>query len=111
MQVPKNYTLVAVPLFELYDNFTRYGPMMASIPTMLSRCAAPTCLCMLYTRCALSNIPYCTQNSGDVHCSNWLQVCMLAQRVGTGSLLYTHLGRFWGAGDIIGCFHRKAVLF
>jgi cleavage and polyadenylation specificity factor subunit 5 len=36
-QVPKNYTLLAVPLFELYDNFTRYGPMMASIPTMLSR--------------------------------------------------------------------------
>jgi cleavage and polyadenylation specificity factor subunit 5 len=37
LQVPKNYSLTAVPLFELYDNFTRYGPMMASIPTMLSR--------------------------------------------------------------------------
>lgn len=37
--MPKNYTLVAVPLFELYDNFSRYGPMMGSIPTMLSRCA------------------------------------------------------------------------
>ncbi|KAF6262916.1 cleavage and polyadenylation specificity factor, 25 kDa subunit [Scenedesmus sp. NREL 46B-D3] len=35
--VPKNYNLVAVPLFELYDNFSRYGPVIASIPSMLSR--------------------------------------------------------------------------
>jgi hypothetical protein len=47
MQVPKNYSLVAVPLFELYDNFTRYGPMMASIPTMLSRCVTHRRLCAL----------------------------------------------------------------
>eukprot|EP00879_Flechtneria_rotunda_P016248 GHRR01016999.1.p1 GENE.GHRR01016999.1~~GHRR01016999.1.p1 ORF type:complete len:232 (+),score=58.23 GHRR01016999.1:1130-1825(+) len=43
--VPKSYNLVAVPLFELYDNFTRYGPVIASIPIMLSRlrlnCVAP----------------------------------------------------------------------
>jgi hypothetical protein len=38
--VPKNYNLVAVPLFELYDNYSRYGPVIASIPSMLSRCAA-----------------------------------------------------------------------
>jgi hypothetical protein len=44
-QVPKNYTLVAVPLFELYDNFSRYGPMMASIPTMLSRCGCASQHC------------------------------------------------------------------
>jgi hypothetical protein len=37
-QVPKNYNLVAVPLFELYDNYSRYGPVIASIPSMLSRC-------------------------------------------------------------------------
>lgn len=35
--VPKNYNLVAVPLFELYDNYSRYGPVIASIPSMLSR--------------------------------------------------------------------------
>lgn len=36
-QVPKNYKLLAVPLFELYDNLLRYGPVLASIPTMVSR--------------------------------------------------------------------------
>jgi hypothetical protein len=46
-QVPKNYNLVAVPLFELYDNYSRYGPVIASIPSMLSRCAA---FCQL-TKC------------------------------------------------------------
>jgi hypothetical protein len=35
--VPKNYKLVAVPLFELYDNISRYGPIIASIPALLSR--------------------------------------------------------------------------
>lgn len=39
LQVPKNYNLVAVPLFELYDNLNRYGPVIASIPAMLSRWA------------------------------------------------------------------------
>lgn len=36
-KVPKNYKLLAVPLFELYDNLLRYGPVLASIPTMVSR--------------------------------------------------------------------------
>ena len=35
--MPKNYKLLAVPLFELYDNLLRYGPVLASIPTMVSR--------------------------------------------------------------------------
>lgn len=35
--VPKNYKLVAAPLFELYDNSTSYGPIIASLPQTLSR--------------------------------------------------------------------------
>jgi cleavage and polyadenylation specificity factor subunit 5 len=29
--------LLAVPLFELYDNVQRYGPQLAAIPHLLSR--------------------------------------------------------------------------
>ena len=29
--------LLAVPLFELYDNTARYGPQLAAIPHLLSR--------------------------------------------------------------------------
>jgi cleavage and polyadenylation specificity factor subunit 5 len=29
--------LVAVPLFELYDNIVRYGPVMTALPSLLSR--------------------------------------------------------------------------
>ena len=35
--VPKNFKLLAVPLFELYDNAARYGPMIDSLPHLLSR--------------------------------------------------------------------------
>ncbi|CAI4229972.1 unnamed protein product [Auanema sp. JU1783] len=35
--VPKNFKLVAAPLFELYDNAAAYGPLIASLPTALSR--------------------------------------------------------------------------
>lgn len=35
--VPRNYKLVAAPLFELYDNSTGYGPVIASLPQVLSR--------------------------------------------------------------------------
>ena len=35
--VPKNFKLLAVPLFELYDNAARYGPVIASIPHLISR--------------------------------------------------------------------------
>jgi cleavage and polyadenylation specificity factor subunit 5 len=34
--VPKNYKLLAVPLFELYDNPQRYGTVISSIPIALS---------------------------------------------------------------------------
>jgi len=29
--------LLAVPLFELYDNSARYGPQLAALPHLLSR--------------------------------------------------------------------------
>jgi cleavage and polyadenylation specificity factor subunit 5 len=35
--VPRNCRPVAVPLFELYDHVGRYGPVIASLPQMLSR--------------------------------------------------------------------------
>lgn len=35
--VPRNYKLLAVPLYELYDNVQRYGVMISSIPQALSR--------------------------------------------------------------------------
>ncbi|CAG2171786.1 unnamed protein product [Oppiella nova] len=34
--VPKNYKLVAAPLFELYDNAQGYGPIISSLPQALS---------------------------------------------------------------------------
>ena len=37
MSVPKNMKLLAVPLFELYDNTARYGPQLSAIPHLLSR--------------------------------------------------------------------------
>jgi len=35
--VPRNYKLVAAPLFELYDNSTGYGPVISGLPQLLSR--------------------------------------------------------------------------
>ncbi len=35
--MPKNMKLLAVPLFELYDNVQRYGPQLSAIPHLLSR--------------------------------------------------------------------------
>lgn len=35
--VPRNYKLVAAPLFELYDNSQGYGPIISSLPQALSR--------------------------------------------------------------------------
>ena len=35
--VPRNYKLVAAPLFELYENSSGYGPIISSLPQMLSR--------------------------------------------------------------------------
>lgn len=37
LAVPKNMKLLAVPLFELYDNSARYGPQLSAIPHYLSR--------------------------------------------------------------------------
>lgn len=37
LSVPSNYKLIAVPLFELHDHVQRYGPVIAQVPTMLSR--------------------------------------------------------------------------
>jgi cleavage and polyadenylation specificity factor subunit 5 len=37
LSVPKNMKLLAVPLFELYDNAQRYGPQLSAIPHLLSR--------------------------------------------------------------------------
>ncbi|CAO2612195.1 Cleavage and polyadenylation specificity factor subunit 5 [Lemmus lemmus] len=33
--VPKNYKLVAAPLFELYDNAPGFGPIISSLPQLL----------------------------------------------------------------------------
>jgi len=35
--VPRNLKLLAVPLFELYDNAQRYGPIISTLPQSLSR--------------------------------------------------------------------------
>ncbi|VDK21362.1 unnamed protein product [Taenia asiatica] len=35
--VPSNYQLVAAPLFELFDNSRAYGPIISSLPQVLSR--------------------------------------------------------------------------
>lgn len=35
--VPRNYKLVAAPLFELFDNASGYGPLISSLPQALSR--------------------------------------------------------------------------
>lgn len=37
LSVPKNMKILAVPLFELYDNTTKYGPQLSAIPHLLSR--------------------------------------------------------------------------
>ena len=37
LAVPKNFKLLAVPLFDVYDNAERYGPIIASIPHLISR--------------------------------------------------------------------------
>ncbi len=35
--VPRNMKLLAVPLFELYENASRYGPVISSLPQALAR--------------------------------------------------------------------------
>ncbi|KAJ1567174.1 hypothetical protein HK405_006887, partial [Cladochytrium tenue] len=36
LSVPRNMKLLAVPLFELYDNAQRYGPQLSALPHLLS---------------------------------------------------------------------------
>ena len=40
--IAKNRNLVAVPLYELYDNHQHYGPVIAAIPLAIARL---TCIC------------------------------------------------------------------
>jgi cleavage and polyadenylation specificity factor subunit 5 len=35
--VPRNLKLVAVPLFDLYENSARFGPVIAAIPQLVGR--------------------------------------------------------------------------
>uniref|UniRef100_D8QCH0 Cleavage and polyadenylation specificity factor subunit 5 n=1 Tax=Schizophyllum commune (strain H4-8 / FGSC 9210) TaxID=578458 RepID=D8QCH0_SCHCM len=37
LAVAKNMKLLAIPLFELYDNAAKYGPQLSAIPHLLSR--------------------------------------------------------------------------
>ena len=37
LAVPKNMKLLAVPLYELYEQSQKYGPQLAAIPHYLSR--------------------------------------------------------------------------
>ena len=37
LAAPENYKLLAVPLFDLYDNIQRWGSRIASLPQVLSR--------------------------------------------------------------------------
>jgi hypothetical protein len=36
-QVPRNAKLLAVPLFEVHENTSRFGPVIAALPHLLSR--------------------------------------------------------------------------
>jgi cleavage and polyadenylation specificity factor subunit 5 len=37
LAVPKLLKLVAVPIFDIYDNASRYGALIASIPHLIAR--------------------------------------------------------------------------
>ncbi|CAL5219698.1 g1586 [Coccomyxa viridis] len=37
LAIPRNFKIVAVPLFDLYENSSRYGAILASLPGLLSR--------------------------------------------------------------------------
>ena len=63
--VPRNYKLVAAPLFELYDNSQGYGPIIASLPQLLSRFVHSTlehCLVKyLFVHFQFSEFHFCYQ--------------------------------------------------
>ena len=37
VQIPRNFKIIAVPLFDLYENSSRYGAILASLPGLISR--------------------------------------------------------------------------
>jgi cleavage and polyadenylation specificity factor subunit 5 len=37
LTIPKNYKVVAIPLYELYENQQRYGQILSQLPFMLSK--------------------------------------------------------------------------
>lgn len=37
LQIPTNLQLVAVPLYELYENAANFGPVVAAVPQMIAR--------------------------------------------------------------------------
>ena len=37
VQIPRNWKIVAVPLFDLYENSSRFGAILASLPGLVSR--------------------------------------------------------------------------
>ena len=43
LQVPKDYRLVAVPLFDLFDNAAKYGNVIAGVPHVVSRLHVNLC--------------------------------------------------------------------
>lgn len=51
--VPKNYKLVAAPLFELYDNAPGYGPIISSLPQLLSRYVKLNILWLIHLKCQI----------------------------------------------------------
>jgi len=55
LAVPKNMKLLAIPLFELYDNAARYGPQLSAIPHLLSR-YVPFTLCDILIDLFLSQL-------------------------------------------------------
>ena len=48
--VPRNYKLVAAPLFELYDNSNGYGPVISTLPQNLSRFSYVYAWCGIFGR-------------------------------------------------------------
>ena len=37
LQVPKNYKLVAIPLYDCYEGNSKFGSVIATLPHLLSR--------------------------------------------------------------------------
>lgn len=57
--VPKNYKLVAAPLFELYDNSQGYGPIISSLPQSLCRSVKRLNIRNIVVQNKMENIQFC----------------------------------------------------